>query len=566
MSVAIDAVSRAPTAHTKKAALLSCHLPTTAKTANTTNVALAPTAAEEDTLYNWSGINPIAPRSQIHAPESEEQLAALIRASDGRINVVGSALSYEMIASLPAGDQSALLVDMRELKGLRSIDEEKGTAVFGPATTIDSVIRILGEHGRMLPCSPGVIGIQTLAGSISTGTHGQGLFQASYADIVESVRVVLPSGEVAIVGGPKGRPDLPLAAFVTSVGTLGVITEIEIRTAPRRVFSCTKLTCDLSDLLENYQRWNETVEFVKVWWFPETDQVHVWLTDPADPASAAYKEFVQSEGKTPVESAVASSALNDTVHLYCTAMSHDTKSSATSTTSSASPPPSPTLSATSSSSSPSISLPEPSSEIPQIAPQFRTVRRFADARDITGHQEQILTKGIPVPQVNCEIAVPLEHWSAATLALREWTMSNKGRLHYPFIYRATGQSSAWLNPAYDGPVVYIGLLVYLAADGTIRADGLETMRDVQVVLERFGGLPHWGKHFVPEIYDFGRGFARWDDFEELRSKVDPTSRFLSPWLGKVFAVGSDGRTVVARPARRQSAATVMPQVALAAHL
>ncbi|KAI8922565.1 FAD binding domain-containing protein [Powellomyces hirtus] len=521
---------------------------------STTNVALATATASTtpSVLHNWSGINVIAKRSQIHTPETEAQLSTLIQQHPaGKVCVIGSALSYEKIASIPLADQSAILVDLRHMEGLRRITDS--TAVFGPATTIDSVIRILGEHGRMLPCSPGVIGIQTLAGSISTGTHGQGLFQASYADIVVSLRVVLPSGEIAIVGGPSatqhpnlnlgGDDDdkLPLHAFVTSCGMLGCITEVEIRTAPRRIFSCTKLTCDLTDLLQSYDKWNDTVEFVKVWWFPETDQVHVWLTDPADETSAPYQDFIRSDKKKPVEADVASSALNDTVHLYCTAMSHDTKSSHPSSPSASS---SPSITSVSALPSPPASpqpqpqalpsIPQPDGATSSIAPQFRTVRRFADARDLTGYQEQILTKGIPVPQVNCEIAVPISQWRGATLALREWAMNNKGRLHYPFIYRATGKSQAWLNPGYTEAVVYIGLLVYLAPDGTIRPDGLDTMREVQAILATFGGLPHWGKHFVPELYDFSRAFPKWTEFENLRASLDPNNRFLSPWLASVF--------------------------------
>ncbi|KAI8821860.1 FAD binding domain-containing protein [Fimicolochytrium jonesii] len=497
-------------------------------------------------LYNWSGVNPIAKHSQIYYPTSKKELAQLIRSTHGRVNVVGSGLSYEKIMTTPMNDPSAILVSMKNFVGLRRMT--KDTAVFGAATTIDEVIRILGTHDRMMPCSPGVIGVQTLAGSIATGTHGQGLFQSSYADIVTSLRVVLPNGDLVTVGGPNGREDLPLEAFATSIGMLGIVTEVEISHAPRRVFTCTKLTCDITEFLQMYVKWNESIEFVKVWWFPETDQVHVWLTHPADTDSPAYKAFAASDRVRPFEAEVSSSALNDTVLLYCKAMSHDTKAAhddSSSDTSSRSPSPSP-----SSTSSPSPSAqtttPPPPTDL-TLPPQFRTVRRFADARDLTGYQEQILTKGIPVPQVNCEIALPLSHFTSATLALRTWSLNNKSRLHYPFIYRATGQSRAWLNPAHSGPVVYVGLLVYLAEDGSIREDGLETMREVQAILARFGGLPHWGKHFGRELYDFPNAYARWGDFAALRQRVDPRGRFLSEFLGGVFGATTERRTARREP-------------------
>jgi FAD/FMN-containing dehydrogenase len=47
-----------------------------------------------------------------------------------------------------------------------------------------------------LDASPGVIAIQTAAGAISTGTHGQGLFQSTLADAVVKMTIVTPKGKL----------------------------------------------------------------------------------------------------------------------------------------------------------------------------------------------------------------------------------------------------------------------------------------------------------------------------------------------------------------------------------
>lgn len=167
-------------------------------------------------------------------------------------------------------------------------------------------------------------------------------------------------------------------------------------------------------------------------------------------------------------------------------------------------------------------------------PQFETLKRFLNAKDAIGYLEQIVCKGIPVPQINCEIAIPFEHTRAATLAIETWTKKNKKRLHYPFIYRAIGQSKAWLSPAYKGAVCFIGFLVYVAEDGTVRDDGITTMLDLQTMLAPFGGLPHWGKHFQPDVYDFEQMVPKWKEFLELRARIDPTTKMLSPFLEDVF--------------------------------
>jgi FAD/FMN-containing dehydrogenase len=48
----------------------------------------------------------------------------------------------------------------------------------------------------MLDACPGVIAIQTIAGAISTGTHGQGLNQSTLSDAVLKLTVITPSGNI----------------------------------------------------------------------------------------------------------------------------------------------------------------------------------------------------------------------------------------------------------------------------------------------------------------------------------------------------------------------------------
>lgn len=157
-------------------------------------------------------------------------------------------------------DSEAKLISMEHFRGLVEIKKE--TAIFGAATPVNDVIAILGSYDRMLSCSPGVIGIQTLAGAIATGTHGQGIYQSSYADIVKSLQIVLPNGDLVTVN--ESSNDYPLHAFTTAIGTLGIVVAIEISHVPRRIFACHKMTCKLEAMLTNYDQWNEEHEFVKV--------------------------------------------------------------------------------------------------------------------------------------------------------------------------------------------------------------------------------------------------------------------------------------------------------------
>ena len=62
---------------------------------------------------------------------------------------------------------------------------------------------------------------------------------------------------------------------------------------------------------------------------------------------------------------------------------------------------------------------------------FETVRRFKDASDLVGNVYQILCKGIPAPQINCEVAVPSNAWGGPFNPAGMAGQANPGVLHYP---------------------------------------------------------------------------------------------------------------------------------------
>ncbi|KUE78779.1 D-arabinono-1,4-lactone oxidase [Aeromonas schubertii] len=445
---------------------------------------------EEQVLLNWSGTNPLARTWQIYRPRSETELQQRLRDEPTRaIRLIGSSLSYEPIHSV-FHDPHALLVDLCHLQGRVVMDEESVT--YRAGTPVDTLYADLIAMERMLPASPGVIGIQTLGGALSTGTHGQGLGQSSLCEAVLALRVLLASGEIVRIE----RDDPRFGAFVMGLGCLGILLEVRLRTVPNRIMRCTKFTTDYDWLFEHNERVNREHGFVKSWWFAWTGESHLWLVDPAsEEEEARYRAGgceVLPLGDTP------DSRMNATIEQTLGKMARDTK------------------------------------DLQQAGEHFETVRRFKDATDLVGNVYQILCKGIPAPQINCEIAVPLSRMQEAMTLLSQWQQANPGVLHYPFILRCCGASDAWLSPAYGREVCWIGFLVYLAADGTFVGGSLDQMHELQRLLAPLGGLPHFGKHLVPSLYDFPTRLPRWHDFQALRRELDPSGRLLNPWLRNLF--------------------------------
>lgn len=449
-----------------------------------------------EVLFNWSRTNPLGALDQVWRPTTRDELQQLLREyPERKLRLIGSGLSFEPIHSVYAEGSQALLVDLHHLRG--QLDKTADTVTYLAGTPLDTVYADLIAMDRMLPASPGVIGIQTLGGALSTGTHGQGLHQSALCDAVAALTVMLASGDIIRVD----RTDPRFGAFVMGMGMLGILLDVTLNTVPNRIMRCTKFTTDYPFLLEHNERLNREHAFVKSWWFAWTGESHIWLVDPAsDDEVARYRaggsEPLVLEGDMDERMNLA---LNATIDATLQKMARDTKDEA------------------------------------RAGEHFETVRRFKDASDLVGNVYQILCKGIPAPQINCEVAVPLDRMGEALAVLQAWQEANPGVLHYPFILRCTGPSVAWLSAAHDKSVCWIGFLVYLAADGTFVGGSMEQMRELQQLLVPLGGIPHFGKHLAMDLYDFPALLPRWHDFLALKRELDPHGRFENRWLGDLFA-------------------------------
>ncbi|CEP03248.1 FAD-binding PCMH-type domain-containing protein [Plasmodiophora brassicae] len=434
-------------------------------------------------LTNWSGVTRLGRKSQIVRPSTTSEIADLLRSRPTTsVRVVGSGLSFEPIAAVD--DDRTIIIQMSNFNGLEHWDPETHTARFGAGTPVDEIISILASKGRMLPCSPGVIGMQTIAGAISTATHGQGLRQSSLSDAVIGLEVVQADGSVISVD--KGDPRL--GAYAASLGVLGVIRSVTLETAPERQFLCRKFSASFDDFAGNWLAWNRESEFCKAWWYPETSLVHVWRID-------------EITDKKMLESGDVDVTLNETVDILTEKMAVHTRD-------------------------PGL-----------VGCQFATINRFRNTTNQTGRLHEVVTKGIPVPQINCEIAIPLHRLDESLQALVSWLKVNGTEsLHYPFIFRCTGQSSTWISPASPGPACFIGFLVYLPADAKWTEDSMPLMRSLQSALVDCGGVPHLGKHFCTDLWRLPDLLPKWHAFAQLRQSVDPAGRFLNPFLRTMFNV------------------------------
>ncbi|WP_215846443.1 D-arabinono-1,4-lactone oxidase [Candidatus Pantoea bituminis] len=442
---------------------------------------------QDDALWNWAQNAQVGSRQQVKRPANEAELQQLLRQSQCQVRVVGSKLSPGRMLHVGEND---LLLDLSALSGLIASDENSVT--FGASTPLQQVYRTLTEMDRMLGSSPGVIAVQTLAGAMATGTHGQGLQQSSLADEALRIRMVLADGSLR----EFDRGDDDFAAAQVTLGALGIITAVTLRTEPFRIFTCHKFAVSADNLEQDLPRWNDEYPLSKAWWFVDDNLMHVWNAHEASDAEC--QRYEQNHRQVVEHANTGDDSLNDTIDQTLAHMHRDTQIHG------------------------------------KGGKQFRTVTRFRDFTDVTGDIYQLFCRGIAVPQINVEIGVPLENTPAIISKIKSWYAENRPHMHYPIILRCTGASSAWLSPSYQRPTCYFGFVVYYADDGSLSQDGLHFLTEIEKLLVEEGGRPHWGKYYDDQRYTWREIYPKWDEFRALRRQLDPQLRFSNDYINTLF--------------------------------
>lgn len=162
--------------------------------------------------------------------------------------------------------------------------------------TVEAGIRIyqlneyLKDHNLAIQ-NLGSISDQSIAGVISTGTHGSSQYHGLVCQQIVSLTVANSAGELVECSSIKNEK-LFRAALV-SLGKIGIITHVTLRTMAKYTIKLKQEIIKFSTLLREWDSiWLDS-EFIRVWWFPYSGNCVCWRAsksedDLSDPRSSWY--------------------------------------------------------------------------------------------------------------------------------------------------------------------------------------------------------------------------------------------------------------------------------------
>jgi FAD/FMN-containing dehydrogenase len=102
------------------------------------------------------------------------------------------------------------------------------------------------------------------------------------------------------------------------------------------------------------------------------------------------------------------------------------------------------------------------------------------------------------------------------------------RISFPIEVRSAAADENWLSTAYGRESGYIAVHRYF------RENPEEYFRAVEQIMMAHDGRPHWGKVHYRDAASLRTAYPRFDDFLDVRDRLDPLRVFSKPYLSRVL--------------------------------
>jgi FAD/FMN-containing dehydrogenase len=190
--------------------------------ARTTSVAL-PTSDDPTLVRDVTQLTSVR-MARIIRPKTTEDLASAVRLTTGPVSIGGGRYSMGGQTATPDG----LQLDLRDLRGVVALDTVARTISVRAGTTWREVQEAIDRHGLAVKVMQ-TYNTFTVGGALSVNAHGRYIGYGPVSSSVQSLRLVLASGEVVTTSRTE-RPELFWAAL-GGYGGVGAIAEATLSLA-----------------------------------------------------------------------------------------------------------------------------------------------------------------------------------------------------------------------------------------------------------------------------------------------------------------------------------------------
>jgi len=414
--------------------------------------------AAQPRLKNWAG-NLTYSTDHVQYPKSVAEVQQLIKKLP-KLRALGTRHCFNTIA-----DSKDDLVSTRDLNKVIAIDAKNHTVTVEGGIKYGELAPYLHQHGYALHNLASLPHI-SVAGSITTATHGSGIKNDNLSSAVTGLEIVIADGSVVHLS--KATDPEKLNAAVVGLGALGIITKVTLQIQPtynmrQRVF----LKLPMSQLKLHFEEIMSAGYSVSLFTDWQSDSINeVWIKSRMDEKDHNQPEFYGAK------------AAAKNLH--------------------------PIIDHSAESCTDQMGVPGPWYE---RLPHFKMGFTPSSGKELQS-----------------EYFVPLKHAVEAIEAVSKLGKQIGSHLFITEI-RTIAADNLWMSPCHNQTSVTIHFTWKQETEAVMKLLPL-----IEKELAPFNPRPHWGKIFTIEPKVLESRYEKLADFKKLVAEYDPKAKFRNGFL------------------------------------
>lgn len=428
-------------------------------------------------MKNWARNLQWDPSEVCHPNTEEEIKSIVLRAANtkSKIRLIGTGHSFS-----PLCQTNHITMTLDNYQGLISTDKQLCQATVKAGTKLNYLGELLFKEGMAME-NLGDIDVQSIAGTISTGTHGTGKEFGTISTQVIALKFINGKGKI-ISCSKTNHPELFSAAQV-SLGVLGVITEVTLQCIPIYKLELLNQKEPLDAVLSNLRERNSTNRNFEFYWFPYTTSTLTKTSNIVSDSDVDKMNFFNYWSEYFIE--------NYSFKLLC--------------------------------------------EYARIFPSAKQRVSKICAASISSVKKILYSHKIYATQrlvkfTEMEYNIPADAYQDAWTEVQKIVNSGKYNIHFPIENRWAKGDDIMMSPSYGRDSAYIACHVYQNKDHKPYFTALED------VFKAYDGRPHWGKINTLNTSDIEERYPLFSEFLKHRQAQDPDGIFVSPYIEKLLGL------------------------------
>jgi len=423
---------------------------------------------------NWAG-NQQTGTVLLSKPQTESELQQVVQsaqASGRRVKAVGSGHSFTAIAV-----SEEVLVDLSDYDEIVAIDKINQTVTVQSGIQLSKLNQALYENSLAMQ-NLGDIAYQTIAGAISTSTHGTGAKFTGIANQVVALRIVLADSSIVECSANVNAQLFSCARV--GLGALGLISTVTLKVVPAFNLAVIEEPMRVDDVLQNLDLHVDSNDHFEFFWVPHTG----WALTKRN-----------NRNNLPIE------PMSKMSHWYSKTLMENYAFGAVCMLGKARP-----------------------SLIPKLAKALPSSGRneYSDASHKVFASKRI------IKFYEMEYAIPREACAEALNRVRRMVTDSGFFLNFPVEVRFTAPDEIPLSTASNRESAYIAVHIYKGMNY------VPYFKEVESIMNSYQGRPHWGKLHFQSAATLASRYPQWDVFQAVRNQVDPQRMFSNQYLETVL--------------------------------